>query len=135
MVNRSKWGAKLAMVYSIAAIGVVLIVYRIFGFGIFQSTSWHIQLNLPFPADFVVGPIVEVILLTLTLLLARYKRASLKELGLERSSLKILARNLVALIPLFLATVVVTGVLTIFSVLTLWQKPTLRRQCQEMFSN
>jgi membrane protease YdiL (CAAX protease family) len=92
---------------------VVLIIYRIFGFGIFQHTSWHIRLNLPFPADFIVGPIVEVILLAMTLLLARYKGAGLKDLGLKRSSLKTLASNLIALIPLFLVTVIVTGLLTI----------------------
>ena len=112
MVNLPKWGAKLALACVLALICVVLTVYGIFGFGIFQSTSWHFQLDLPFPTYFVVGPIVQVILLTITLLFARYKRASLKELGLKRTSPKILASTSVALIPLFLSTVVVTGVLT-----------------------
>ena len=80
MVNQPKWGAKLAFACVLALTCVVLTVYGIFGFGVFQSTSWHIQLDLPFPTYFVVGPIVQVILLTITLMFARYTRASLKEL-------------------------------------------------------
>ncbi len=112
MANQPKWGAKLALAYSLAATAVVIIVHSIFGFGIFQSTPWHIHLDLPFPADFLVGPIVETILLTMVLLFARYKDAGWKELGLKKTSPKTLASNLIALIPLFLSTVIVTGALT-----------------------
>jgi membrane protease YdiL (CAAX protease family) len=112
MPNQSKWGAKLALAYSLAATAVVIIVHSIFGFGIFQSTPWHIQLDLPFPSDFVVGPILEASLLTMVLLFARYKDAGLKELGLKKTRPKTLASNLIALIPLFLSTVIVTGALT-----------------------
>jgi hypothetical protein len=88
MTNQPKWGAKLALAYSLATIAVVIIVHSTFGFGIFQSTPWHIQLDLPFPADFVVGPIVETSLLTMVLLFARYKNAGLKHLDLKKTAPK-----------------------------------------------
>lgn len=112
MVNQPKWGAKLALACVLALICVVLTVYGIVGFGLFQFTSWHMRLDLPFPIYIVVVPIVQVILLTITLMFARYTRASLKELGLKRTSPKILASVSVALVPLFLLTAVVTVVLT-----------------------
>jgi len=112
-VNEPKWGAKLALAFVLAVICVVLTVYGILGFGIFQFTSWHIRLDLPFPMYIVVGPLVQVILLTVTLIFARYTRASLKDLGLKRTSPKILVSVSAALVPLFLLTVVVTVVLTI----------------------
>ena len=112
-MNEPKWGAKLALAFVLAVICVVLTVYGILGFGIFQFTSWHIRLDLPFPMYIVVGPLVQVILLTVTLIFARYTRASLKDLGLKRTSPKILVSVSAALVPLFLLTVVVTVVLTI----------------------
>ncbi|MCP8322552.1 MAG: CPBP family intramembrane metalloprotease [Candidatus Methylarchaceae archaeon HK02M2] len=114
MVNQPKWGAKLAFACALALIGAVLTVYGIFGFGVFQFTTWHIMLDLPFPSYIVVTPIIQVILLTITIMFARYAHASLKELGFKRTSPKILASVSVALIPLFLFTAVVTLVLTSF---------------------
>ncbi len=111
-MNGPKWGAKLALAFVLVVICVVLTVYGIFGFGIFKFTSWHIQLDLPFPSYFVKTPIVQVILLTITLMFARYRGASLKDLGLKRTSPKILLSTSAALVPLFLSTVVVTVVLT-----------------------
>ena len=112
MVNQPKWGAKLAFACALALIGAVLTVYGIFGFGVFQFTTWHIRLNLPFPSYILITLIIQVILLTITLMFARYAHASLKELGLKRTSPKILASVSVALVPLFLFTAVVTLVLT-----------------------
>ena len=60
----------------------VFIVHSIFGFGIFQFTSWHIELNSPYTSYMIVVPIIEVLILTETLLFARIKGASLKDLGL-----------------------------------------------------
>jgi len=48
-------------------------------------------LNLPFPVAFISIPINEFIFLGVTLLFARYKRAGLRDLGLKKVSLGILA--------------------------------------------
>lgn len=112
MTDQPKWGAKTAFACAIALIVSVLIIYSLFGFGVFQFTSWHIRLDLPVPVYIVKTPLVQVILLAITLMFAKYKGASLKELGLKGASLKTLVSVSVAFVPLFLLTVVVTVVLT-----------------------
>ena len=114
MINQSKWGAKLAVACVIALIAIVLTVHGIFGLGIFRSTSWHMQLDLPFPLYIVAVPITQVLFLAITLMFARYKRAGLNELGLKKTDPKTLARVLIALVPLYLVTAAVTFVLTSF---------------------
>jgi uncharacterized membrane protein len=75
MKNQPEWDAKLALSCSLILLGVVLAVYAIVG---------YMRLDLPFPTGLVVVPIDEVILLTIVLLFARYKGASLKNLGLKK---------------------------------------------------
>jgi hypothetical protein len=112
MENQPKWGAKIAVAGALTITVTVFIVHSIFGFGIFQFTSWHVELYSPFTRYMIVVPIIEVLILAETLVFARYKSASLKDLGLIRTTPKTLARVLAALMPLYLATVVVTFVLT-----------------------
>jgi membrane protease YdiL (CAAX protease family) len=114
MVNQPKWGARIAFACAVSLIGAVFAVHSVVGFGLFQFAPWHMQLELPFPIYILFGPILQVILLTITLVFARYSRASLKDMGLKRTSPKILVRVSVALVPLFLLTVIVTAVLTGF---------------------
>ena len=111
-MNNPKWGAKLALACSLALTVAVITVHGVLGFGFIQFTSWNLRLDLPLPIYIVVVPIVQVIMLTITLIFARYAHASLKDLGLKRTSPKSLARVSIALIPLALLTMVVTTVLT-----------------------
>ena len=112
MVNHPRWGAKLAFALVLALTGAVLTVHGIFGFGLFETTSWHMRLDLPFPIQFVVVPILQVILLGITLLFARHTHASLDDLGLRRPSPKLLVTASVALVPLFLLSGIITVALT-----------------------
>ena len=89
MENQSKWKAKLALVCYFALIGGILvgaIILEIIllGMGIDYEDS-------PFPVTLVGTPINEFIILGVTLLFARYKGASFKELGLKKVSFRILA--------------------------------------------
>ena len=112
MENHPKWGAKTAIAAALTITVTVFIVHSIFGFGIFQLTSWHIESYSTFTRYMIVVPIIEVLILAEVLAFARYKRASLNDLGLIRTTPKTLARVLAALMPLYLATVVVTFILT-----------------------
>jgi hypothetical protein len=112
MGNQPKWGAKIAIVAALMITVTVFIVHSIFGFGIFQFTSWHIELNSPFTSYMIVVPIIELLILAETLVFARYKNASLSDLGLIRTNLKTLTRVLPALMALYLATIVATFVMT-----------------------
>jgi membrane protease YdiL (CAAX protease family) len=112
MENQPKWGAKIAIAAALMITVTVFIVHSIFGFGIFQFTSWHIEFYSPFTRYMIVVPIIEVLILGEILVFARYKRASLNDLGLIRTTPKTLTRVLAALMPLYLATVIVTFVLT-----------------------
>jgi len=104
MKPQPEWGAKLALSCSLVLLGVVLAVYAIVG---------YIRLDLPFPIGLVVVPIDEVVLLAIVLLFARYKGASLKNLGLKKASPRILAIVSVAVVPLYLLGVGIVSVLTI----------------------
>ena len=112
MENQSKWGAKIAVAAALVITVTAFIVHSIFGFGIFRFTSWHIELFSPFTRYMIVVPIIEVLILAEILVFARHTRASFKDLGLIRTTPKTLARVLPALMALYLATVVVTFVLT-----------------------
>jgi len=98
MENRSKWRAKLALACYFALVGVILAASLIlelvlFGIGIDY-------LDLPFPGALISLPVNETIILGVTLLFARYKSASLKELGLKKASFRIL--TIVSVLAVFL---------------------------------
>ena len=112
MESQPKWGAKIAIAAALVITVTVFIVHSIFGFGILQFTSWHTELFSPFTRYMIVVPIIEVLILAEILVFARHTRASFKDLGLIRTTPKTLARVLPALMALYLATVVVTFVLT-----------------------
>ncbi len=59
-------------------------------------------LDLPFPIALISLPVNETIILGVTLLFARYKGASLKELGLKKASFRILSIVSVFAVPLFM---------------------------------
>ena len=112
MENQPKWDAKLALACFLALTIMVITVYSIFGFGLFQFTSWHLQLDMPLPIYIIVVPIVEVLVIAITLLFARNRHADLNDLGLKKTSPKFLARYLVGLVPLYLVTAAVMVALT-----------------------
>ena len=98
MENQSEWRAKIALACYFALIGGIfvgsfILVFLLFGMGIDY-------LDPPFPAALIGTPINETIILGITLLFARHKSASLKELGLKKTSLRIL--TIVSVLAVFL---------------------------------
>ena len=100
MENQSGWSAKLSLAcYFVLVIGLLtgaLIVELIL---LSMSIDY---LDLPFPIAFISLPVNETIILGITLLFARHKGASLRELGLKKASLRILTIVSVAAVLLFL---------------------------------
>ena len=100
MENQSKWRAKLALACYFALVGGILmgaIIVELALFGMKIDPS-----DLPFPIALISVPVTEAIILEVTLLFARYKGASLKELGLKKASFGVLAIVSVIAVPLFL---------------------------------
>jgi membrane protease YdiL (CAAX protease family) len=100
MKNKPEWSAKLALGCYIALIGGILmssIVMELVLFGIGIDL-----LDLPFSITLIASPVNETVILGVTLLFARHKGAGLKELGLKKVSLRILAIVAVLAVPLFL---------------------------------
>ncbi len=98
MENRYGWRAKIALACYFALIagillGSLILALLLFGAGIDYLDS-------PFPVVLIGMPVNETIILGITLLFARYKGASLKELGLKKPSLRILA--IVSILAVFL---------------------------------
>lgn len=112
MENQPKWGAKTAIAAALTITVTVFIIHSVFGLGVFQFKFWHIEFYSPFTRYMIVVPIIEVLILVETLLFARYKHVSLNDLGLIKTTPKTMARVLAALMPLYLATAIVTFVLT-----------------------
>jgi hypothetical protein len=112
MENQPKWGAKTAVATALMITVTVFIIHSMFGFGVFQFTLWQIESYSPFTRYMIVVAIIELLILAETLLFARYKHASLTDLGLIKTTPKTVARVLAALMPLYLATAIVTFVLT-----------------------
>jgi membrane protease YdiL (CAAX protease family) len=88
MGNQSEWRAKLALACYFALfcgtlIGSVIVSLVLFG----MSMDY---MDLPFPIALISLPVNESIILGVTVLFARYKGASLKNLGWKKPSLKIL---------------------------------------------
>jgi membrane protease YdiL (CAAX protease family) len=69
-------------------------------------------LDLPIPVYIIVVPIIEVLVVAITLVFAKYKHANFYDLGLKKTSPKILARYLIGLVPLYIVTAAVTVALT-----------------------
>jgi len=102
--SQSKRGAKLALACCLVLLGAVLTVY-------FMVRC--VALDLPLPMGLVVVPIDEIIVLAVTLLLARNEDAGLKKLGVKRVGLRILAIVSAAVVPLYLLGAGIVSVLTI----------------------
>ena len=100
MENQSEWRAKLSLACYFALVGGILmgsliVAFVLFGIGVDYPDS-------PFPIALISVPVNETIILGVTLLLAGYKGASLKKLGLKKVSLRILTIVSVAAVLLFL---------------------------------
>jgi hypothetical protein len=76
-------GAKLAFISYLVLFGVLFLV----GQAVRLVLSGIGTEDLPFPTGLISLPVAEVTILGITLLFARYKHASLKELGLKKISL------------------------------------------------
>jgi membrane protease YdiL (CAAX protease family) len=103
MENQFEWRANLAFACYFALVGGILagsfiVTLALLGMRIDP-------LNPSFPIALISLPVNEAIILGVTLLFARYKRASFKELGLKRASFKVLMIVSLVAIPLFLTGV------------------------------
>ena len=105
MENQPFWKAKIAVLcYLTLAAGVLLgsIIVAIILLGL-KIDSLELQ-EMTFPLALISLPITEGIIITITLLFARYKGASLKELGVKKPNLKMIAiMSFAAILLLFLA--------------------------------
>ena len=95
MENR-EWKAKLALACFFALIlgaftGGYIAGNLLFYMGLIKAGTTVLPADLPFPITLVTTPINSIILLAITFWFARYKGASLKQLGLKNVSFKILA--------------------------------------------
>jgi len=118
MESQPRWKAKLALIFYIAVFGGTLIGSLIVGL-ILLIMNLDIQ-NMPFPFALLALPINESIILALTLLFARYKGAGLGELGLKKTSHKVLTIVSVAALPL----IFLNGVIAYLETLVLGPDPT-----------
>ena len=100
MENQPKWRAKLALACYFALVGGILMASLIVGLVLFGMGTDY--LDLPFPVALISSPINETIIVGVTLLFARYKGASWKELGLKKVSLRILTIVSVGVVLSFL---------------------------------
>ena len=105
MENQPFWKAKSAtLCYITLAAGLILgsIIVALIIIGL-KIDSTELQ-KMTFPLALISLPVTEGIILTITLLFARYKSAGLRELGLKKPSLKTMAKlSLAAVLLLFLA--------------------------------
>ena len=97
---QSEWRARIALACYFALVGGILLGSIIVGLVLFGMRIDY--LDLPFPIALISLPVNEGIFLGVTLLFARYKDASLEELGLKKVSLRILAIVSVLAVFLFL---------------------------------
>jgi membrane protease YdiL (CAAX protease family) len=111
MENQSVWRAKLALACYFALVGGILLGTFIVAFvliGMYGLTTDYA--DLPFPIALISLPVNETIILGITLLFARYKGASLRELGLKKASVTILMIVSIVAVPLFLLGVGISTV-------------------------
>jgi len=116
MENQSEWRAKLALACYFALVGGILLGSFIVAFVLIGMYGLRIDYtDLPFPIALISLPINEAIILGVTLLFAKYKGASLRELGLKRASLRVLAIvSIIAMLLFLLALGIGVGEEVIF---------------------
>ena len=108
MEDQSAWKAKVALACYFVLIGGTLMASFVVGFVLF-GMGIDLQ-DLPFPIVFISLPVSETIILGVTLLFAKYKGASLKELGLKKVSVRILTVvSVAAVLVLFLSVGISIG--------------------------
>ena len=100
MENQPKWTAKAALACFLALVGGILLGSLVVGLVLLGMGIDY--LSLPFPIALISLPVNETIFVVITLLFAKYKGASLKELGLKKPSVRILMIVSVVAVPLFL---------------------------------
>lgn len=100
MENQPKWTAKAALACLLALVGGILLGSLVVGLVLLGMGIDY--LNLPFPIALISLPVNETIFVVITLLFAKYKGASLKELGLKKPSVRILMIVSVVAVPLLL---------------------------------
>ena len=100
MENQPKWTAKAALACLLALVGGILLGSLVVGLVLLGMGIDY--LSLPFPIALISLPVNETIFVVITLLFAKYKGASLKELGLKKPSVRILMIVSVVAVPLFL---------------------------------
>jgi membrane protease YdiL (CAAX protease family) len=88
MENQSGWKAKMAFVCYLALVGGIILGSFVVAF-ILLGLGLDYQ-NLTFPIALISLPVNEGIILGITLLFAKYKGASLRDLGLKKPKPKIL---------------------------------------------
>ncbi|MFQ6064765.1 MAG: lysostaphin resistance A-like protein [Candidatus Bathyarchaeia archaeon] len=103
MEEQPKWRAKLALACYFALVGGILAAALMVNLALFVRGVD--LLDPPFPTALVSIPVNEITTLGVTLLFARYKGASLKELGLKKASVGVLA--IVSVVALLLFPLVV----------------------------
>ncbi|UCE43923.1 MAG: CPBP family intramembrane metalloprotease [Candidatus Bathyarchaeota archaeon] len=100
MEDQPEWRAKLAFTCFFALVGGIFVGSLVLGL---VSLGMGIDiLDPPFPIALISIPVNEAIILGITLLFAKYKGASLKELGLKKASFGILLTVSLAALPLLL---------------------------------
>ena len=100
MENQPKWTAKAALACFLALVGGILLGSLVVGLVLLGMGIDY--LSLPFPIALISLPVNETIFVVITLLFAKYKGASLKELGLKKPSVRILMIVSVVAVPLLL---------------------------------
>lgn len=100
MENQPKWKAKAALACYLALVGGLLTVSLVVW--LVLSGMEIDYLDLPFPLALISLPVNEALIVVITLLFARHKGASLKELGLKKASIRILMIASVVAVPLLL---------------------------------
>lgn len=100
MENQPKWTAKVALACFLALVGGILLGSLVVGLVLLGMGIDY--LSLPFPIALISLPVNETIFVVITLLFAKYKGASLKELGLKKPSVRILMIASVVAVPLLL---------------------------------
>jgi len=101
MENQPKWKANVSFACYLALIGGILLSSLVVALVLVSMGIIHVE-DLPFPVALISLPVNEALIVVITLLFARYKGASLKELGLRKPSIRILIIVSAVAVPLFL---------------------------------
>ena len=101
MESQPKWKAKVSFACYLALIGGILLSSLVVALVLLSMGIIHVE-DLPFPVSLISLPVNETLIVVITLLFAKYKGASLKELGLRKPSIRILIIVSAVAVPLFL---------------------------------